>query len=109
MEERDNTVVLVDENGEEVEFEHLDTFEMNDNTYVVLFPIEDEENEDDEVVIFKLDKDEKGEEILSIIDDEEELFEAFDEFKLRIDDEDLEEFEEFDDYEDFEEDNGFEE
>jgi uncharacterized protein YrzB (UPF0473 family) len=35
-EERDDIVVLIDENGEEVEFEHIDTIEMNDNEYVVL-------------------------------------------------------------------------
>ncbi len=37
--ERDDIVILVDENGEEVEFEHIDTIEMNGNEYVVLAPL----------------------------------------------------------------------
>jgi len=55
-EERDDVVVLVDENGEEVEFEHLDTVELNGNEYVVLLPVEESEEEKDidEVVILKI-------------------------------------------------------
>jgi uncharacterized protein YrzB (UPF0473 family) len=41
-EEKDDIVVLVDENGEEVEFEHLDTIEMNGSEYVILLPLEEE-------------------------------------------------------------------
>jgi len=54
-EERDDLVVLIDENGEETEFEHLDTIEYNGNEYVVLLPVEqtEEENDAEEVVIFK--------------------------------------------------------
>ena len=37
-EELDNVIVLTDEDGNDVEFEWLDTVEMNDNTYVVVLP-----------------------------------------------------------------------
>ncbi|MGE4283188.1 MAG: DUF1292 domain-containing protein [Clostridia bacterium] len=87
-EERDDIIVLVDENGEEVEFEHLDTIEMNDNQYVVLLPIgEDEENEEDEVVILKVTEGEDGEDSLLAVEDEAELNEVFEEFKIRMEDE----------------------
>ena len=40
----DNIVVLNDEHGNEVEFEYLDLIEHNNEAYVVLLPVEDEEN-----------------------------------------------------------------
>ena len=50
-EERDNLIVLVDEDGEETEFELIDSFEFNGNEYVVLLPAlnyEEENYEEDE-------------------------------------------------------------
>ncbi|MBZ4645541.1 MAG: hypothetical protein JG777_1030 [Clostridia bacterium] len=99
-EEREDIVVLVDENGEEVEFEHLDTIEMNDSKYVVLLPLE-EEGEEDEVVILKVAEDENGEDSLIAVEDEDELNEVFEEFKLRMEDEF--DFVDDEDYEDEEE------
>jgi len=56
-------VVLIDENGEETEFEHLDTIEYNGNEYVVLLPVEqtEEENDAEEVVILRIEQGEDGE------------------------------------------------
>ncbi len=88
-EERDDIVVLIDENGEEVEFEHLDTIEMNDSEYVVLLPV-DGDNEDpeaDEVVILKLDHGSEEEDSFITIDDEDELNAVFEEFKQRLEEE----------------------
>ncbi|WHH60183.1 DUF1292 domain-containing protein [Petroclostridium sp. X23] len=84
-EERDDIIVLVDENGEEVEFEHLDTIEMNDSHYVVLLPVSDVE--EDEVVILKVEEGEGEEDNLVAVEDEEELNEVFEEFKTRMEDE----------------------
>lgn len=90
MEERDdNIVVLIDENGEEVEFEHLDTVEMNGNEYVVLMPLESEdadESDTDEVIILKIEHNEEGEDSFVSIEDEGELNEVFEEFKMRVED-----------------------
>lgn len=91
--EREDVVVLLDENGEEVEFEHLDTIEMNGNEYVVLLPLdqESEENEEsdeiDEVVILRIEHGEDGEDSFVTVDDEEELNEVFEEFRIRIEEE----------------------
>lgn len=71
-EEEFDTVVLTDENGEEHEFVHLDTIELEGNTYFVLMPVTDDEEEADEAIILKLGKDEDGNEILLDIEDDEE-------------------------------------
>ncbi len=90
-EERDDIVVLVDENGNEVEFEHLDTIGMNGNEYVVLLPLDDEESDDeqdvDEVVILRIEHGEDGEDSFVTVDDEDELDSVFEEFRLRNEDE----------------------
>lgn len=88
-EERDNIVVLIDENGEEVEFEHMDTIEMNGNEYVVLLPVDEEDNEGeaDEVVILKIEHGEDGEDSFISVEDEEELNAVFEEFKTHMEDE----------------------
>jgi uncharacterized protein YrzB (UPF0473 family) len=93
-EERDDLVVLVDENGEETEYEYLDTIEFNENEYVVLLPVEQDSNEDDmdEVVILKIVEDPDGEDSFVTIDDENEMEAVFEEFKTRM-------AEEFDFYE----------
>ena len=78
-EELDNIIILTDEDGNDVEFEWLDTLEMNDNTYVVVVPAEEEA---DEVVILKMEKDEDEETFVGL-DDENEINEVFEEFKTR--------------------------
>ncbi len=87
-EERDDIVVLLGEDGEEVEFEHLDTIEMDGNEYVILLPLDEQENEEvDEVVILKIEHNEDGEDSFITVDDEEELNRVFEEFKTRMEDE----------------------
>lgn len=78
-EELDNIIVLTDEDGNDVEFEWLDTLEMNDNTYVVVVPAEEDA---DEVVILKMEKEEDEETFIGL-DDENEINEVFEEFKTR--------------------------
>ncbi len=89
MDERDDIFVLIDEDGREVEFELLDTIEMNDNEYVVLLPLSDEDSDDetDEVVILRIEQDENGEDSFVSVEDEDELDAVFEEFKSRIEDE----------------------
>jgi uncharacterized protein YrzB (UPF0473 family) len=98
-EDRDDIIVLVDEDGEEVEFELIDTIEMNGNEYVVMLPLEEDEeasdDEDvDEVVIFKIEHGDEGEDSFLTIEDENELNEVFEEFTKRMDEEPFNEDEE---------------
>ncbi len=89
-EERDDIVVLIDENGEEVEFEHIDTIEMNDNEYVVLAPLDedqDDDREEEEIIILKVEHNENGEDSFVTIEDDDELDEVFNEFQTRMEEE----------------------
>lgn len=65
----DNIVVLSDNDGNELEFEYLDLIEHNEETYVVLLPVDEEA---DEVVILKCEKseDDSDEENYRSVDDE---------------------------------------
>ena len=89
-EERDDIVILIDEDGAEVEFEHLDTIEMNGMEYVVLLPFneaEPEEQDVDEVVILKIEHNADGEDSFVSVEDEEELNSVFEEFRTRMEEE----------------------
>ena len=89
-EELDNIIVLNDENGDEIEFEFLDLIEYEGEEYVVLLPVEEEQNDDDagEVVILKLeDTDSDDEESYVSVDDEEVLNKVFELFKDKFKDE----------------------
>jgi uncharacterized protein YrzB (UPF0473 family) len=103
-EERDGIIVLVDENGEESEFEHIDTIEMNGDEYVILLPVDEYSEEDDgideldeideeegEVIILKIEHGEDGEDSLVSIEDEDELDAVFEEFKNRMEEYDFDE------------------
>ena len=82
-------VTLLDEEGNEHAFEHVDSFPYNGETYVVLIPTEQEiaAGEPDEVLFFTLQTDEEGNEALTLVEDEAELDMAFEEFKTRMQEE----------------------
>ena len=85
---------LVDEDGVEHEFEVVDTLDKDDNTYLALIPVVDENNigdTDGELVILKVIE-EDGEEFLIAIEDDEEFDNVSDIFMDRL--EDMYEFEE---------------
>jgi uncharacterized protein YrzB (UPF0473 family) len=81
-----NFVTVTDDEGNEIELEHLDTLEYNGSTYMAFFPAQfadtEEEPVDDEeygLIILKVIQD-NGEELLSTIDDEEELQSVYEQF-----------------------------
>lgn len=76
-------VVLTDEEGREIELEHLDTVEYNDNIYMAFIPAEMKLEESYELIIMKVEK-EDGEDILVTLDDEDELDEMFQIFSERL-------------------------
>ena len=87
-EELDNIIVLNDENGDEVEFEFLDLIEFEGEEYVVLLPVEGEDDEEGEVVILKVEDTESEEEESYVsVDDEETLNKVFEIFKDKFKDE----------------------
>ena len=120
MEEKDDIIVMLDENGDEEEFEFIDVIEHNGKEYIVLLPMadlvehehdaddededededmdededyddEDEDFEDDDEVVILRVEHENGEEVYVNIEDDDELDEVFEVFKANLaDDLDLE-------------------
>jgi len=67
-------VTLIDEEGNEQEFEVIEIFEVDGSEYVALaLPEGEEEADEDEVMVFRLEVDEEtGEELLHDIEDDDE-------------------------------------
>jgi uncharacterized protein YrzB (UPF0473 family) len=88
-------LVLVDEDGEEHEFELLAELEIEDQSYRVLIPaveeeeIDEDEDEEVEVVILKVVYDEEGNEFLADIEDDEEWEKVADAWQELADNEEI--------------------
>lgn len=79
-----NIVILEDENGVEIEFEVLDVYEFEGQTFFALAEVLPEEEEQDEVLIMTVEGDIDSEEAeLVMVEDEDLLQRAFDEFVKR--------------------------
>lgn len=74
---------LIDEDGNTVTFEHLDTFKVGGGEYIICIPFDDDEEEVTEIAIFKIDKDKNSEDCLSQVTDDELASRIYDEFKRR--------------------------
>lgn len=107
-EEREDIVILTDDEGNEVEFLFLDAFEIDARRYAVLVPLEDSGDEDDadedaiegsEAMIFRLEQDEHGDEVFVEIEDDDEWAEVTAAWE-DLQDEDLESDDEDDEAED---------
>ena len=89
-EANENVLVLVDEDGVEHSFDLLDIFEIEENKYAVLFPL-NEDCAEDEVVVMKYSLDANGEELFADIEDDDEwekVTEAYDKLIEEYDEED---------------------
>lgn len=81
--EENNILELIDEDGNTVPFEHLDTVRINDNDYIICIPFDDEQEEVTEIAMFKIDKDVNSEDCLSQVVDDALAEKIYDEFKKR--------------------------
>lgn len=86
-EEELNIITLTDEDGTDKDFEFLDLIDLDDKEYVVLLPVEAEDEEaDGEVIILEVHPlDDENEEYLSI-EDADTLNTVFEVFKERFKD-----------------------
>ncbi len=84
-------VVLLDDNGQEVHFDHLMTFDHEGERYIALLPLDDVDLDEGEVVILRVVQ-VNGEDVYETIESEvllEEVFDTFMElFDEMIDEED---------------------
>lgn len=97
-EARDEIIVLTDEEGTEYEFQIIDVLEVEGKRYAVLFPL-DEDAEDDEALIMRLEQDENGDDILVDIEDDAEWEKVVAEWERILEEEADEDFEDEDDEE----------
>lgn len=81
-------VVMTDEDGNDVEFEFIDLVEYEGESYVILLPADEEDEDSGEVVILRLEKSEENEETESYVgvDDDDILEAVFNIFKERFKD-----------------------
>lgn len=82
-------LTLTDEDGKEMQFEFLDVVEYENKEYVVLLPVDGEEEESEEVVILRVDEvpGSPDEESYSSLTSQEELDAVFAIFKEKFKDE----------------------
>ena len=79
--DQENTVELIDEEGNSVRFEHLMTLEHNGNVYICLAPAEPMEDvAEDELVIMKIVQDDEGNDMYTTIESDKELNEVFEKY-----------------------------
>lgn len=73
-------ITLTDDEGNSFELEHLDTLEVEGETYMAFLPADmNEDDEDYGIIILKV-VEEDGEELLGSVDDEDELNRVYDKF-----------------------------
>ncbi|MDD3947612.1 MAG: DUF1292 domain-containing protein [Clostridia bacterium] len=83
--EDDEIVTLVSDDGVEQDFFTLATFDLEDKWYIVLEPATPVEGfQEGDVIIFRLEEDEQGEDVYQPIEDEAELEKAFAEFEKML-------------------------
>ena len=93
MENQENYVVFTDDDGNDMEFEHLDTITVDKKIYIVCVPAPTGENDEEieEVMIFEALKDDEGLDYFEQVENEDVLERVYSEFQER--NEDLFEFE----------------
>ncbi len=70
----DDIITLTGDNGEDIDFYHEATIEYKDNWYVLVHPVEKQEDvNDDEILIMKLVQTDSGEDALEGITDDKTL------------------------------------
>ncbi|MDR1117037.1 MAG: DUF1292 domain-containing protein [Oscillospiraceae bacterium] len=80
-------ITLTDDEGNEFELEHLDTLEVDGETYMAFAPTNTgEDDEEIEVIVLKVAV-EDNEEIFVTVDDDDELDRIYEMFVDRFDDE----------------------
>ncbi len=81
LEEEDDIITLIDDDGKEVKCEYIDTVEMNDKVYCVVEPLETKDDmEEGTCFIFNMVENEDGSVDLSPVESDEELEAVFAKF-----------------------------
>ncbi len=87
MEDNDNIITLIDEEGEEHDFEVIMTLNLEDKEYTILLPID--AGEDEDAYVFKIVKDSNDEYLLEAIEDDVEYNNVVDAYEAILNDESM--------------------
>lgn len=88
----DHIVTLQDENGKDIQFEHLMTLAHNGANYILLEAMQDMEDcLQGESIILKIEQDENGDDLYATIEDEAEYQEVFQKCLAAIEEQDEDE------------------
>ena len=87
----DEIIVMVDEEGKEVEFTHIATLDYNDEWYIYVQPVELGDMDEDEMFIFKIEEDENGNDLFTPVEDEDLLDKLYHEYLKECDIQDAKE------------------
>lgn len=80
--DNNDVVVLQDENGNDVNFQHIMTFDFEDSFYVALTPETEVDGvKNGEVVLLEIMEDEEGDDCYMPIEDEKKLDKVWEEFE----------------------------
>lgn len=66
-------ITLEDEDGNEIDFEVVDSIEVDYTEYVLLAPVDPEEGEENAAYLFRVDEDENGDQMLVPVEDDDEF------------------------------------
>ncbi len=85
LNEEDEIITLQNEKNEDVDFYHVATIDYKDNWYIFLEPVEEiEDIGEDEVLIFRLEEGEDGQDNIVPINSEEELQGVYNEYLKEV-------------------------
>jgi uncharacterized protein YrzB (UPF0473 family) len=77
MDNKLDTITLYGEAGEEVEFQVITKIDIEDKEYFIVVPIDENENENenenDEAIALRVTKNETGEEVFVVVEDDDEF------------------------------------
>ena len=88
--ENENIITLLDDDDNPIDFEIIEMLEISGKQYAFLLPLNDEDNDadEDEAIIFRIDKTADGEEIFAYIEDDAEWEMVVDTYNDMLFDED---------------------
>ncbi len=90
FEEEFETIMLTDENGDEVEFAVIDALELDGNSYILVLEAEFIDDEEASAMILKKTEEEGDEVSYELIEDDEEFDKVAEAFQNGNDDYDVE-------------------
>ena len=86
IDEEDDIIVLTGEDGTEREFYHIATIDYDEKWYIFLHPVEEMDDvAEDEALIFELKEDEDGNDLFTLLEDDDLINKVYAEYLKELD------------------------